>query len=101
MRMFVISGIAFASLALAPLQAADSAGPKPDCHQEITQLCGMDRTQFGACLQQNFSKLSKTCQTRIKRFMAMRREEAGDRMQHRDSGQNDAPPQDRSSDSGS
>jgi len=50
-----------------------SGGDRPsrECMQEITQLCGRDRSEIRACLSEQFEALSEKCQKQVRKRMGV------------------------------
>ncbi len=67
----------------APIFAQQGSRASTECRQEVVDLCGTDRSEIRACLQERLSELSSACSAEVRERAQQRRGERGERGQRR------------------
>ncbi|GMN03158.1 hypothetical protein MTsPCn3_18890 [Erythrobacter sp. MTPC3] len=70
---FILTCTAASALVAVPLLAQQAERPSRECIREIVQLCGRDRSQMRACLQEKASELSEGCAAEVRERATSRR----------------------------
>lgn len=75
-RLTTAAGLAALTAVIAtPMWAQQRDRPSRECIQEIRALCGSDRSQIRACLQERFTELSEGCAAEVRQRVQQRRGE--------------------------
>ena len=72
-----LTAVIGAALIATPILAQQRDRPSRECVREIVQLCGRDRSQIRACLQEKASELSDKCSTELQQRVEQRRGQRG------------------------